>query len=97
MYKLLYAALVAGVVTAPSSAFSQAAIVTTPSEVGSGEVQPSATIEREVLAGPGVPDAAELHTLPTQSDAYTYTVVNNRRVVIETKTGKVVSVMKATD
>lgn len=97
MNRLLYAALVAGVVAAPSSAFPQAAAATAPSEAESHGVQQSVKVERDVIAGPGVPDAAELHTLPTQSDAYTYTVINNRRVIIDAKTGKVVNVVKATD
>jgi hypothetical protein len=97
MNRLLIAVFIAGIITTSSFAFAQDAVVAAPSEVESHGMEQSVKVERDVVAGPAVPDAAELHTLPTQSDAYTYTVVNNRRVIIDAKTGKVVNVVKVTD
>ncbi|QJP17475.1 DUF1236 domain-containing protein [Starkeya sp. ORNL1] len=95
MNKTLYAVLVAGVVAIPSSVFAQAAIVTVPSEVETYVVKektPSVKVEREVIIGSELPATVELHTVP-KYDTYSYAVVNNRRVIVEAKTRKVVKII----
>ena len=95
MNKALYAALIAGVAALPSPVFAQSAVVTVPSEVETYVVQektPSVKIEREVIVGSELPDAIELHAVP-KFRTYSYAVVNNRRVIVEAKTRKVIKVI----
>jgi adenosylcobinamide amidohydrolase len=95
MNKVLYATLVASVVALPSSVFAQAAVVTVPSEVETYVVQektPSVKVEREVIVGSELPGTIELHAVP-KFNTYSYAVVNNKRVIVEAKTRKVIKVI----
>lgn len=80
----------------PSYGFAQTTVVTVPSEVDTyvmKESVPSVTVERDVIVGSTLPDTVELHTVP-KHDTYSYAMVNNKRVVVEAKTRKVVKVLQ---
>lgn len=96
MKRLAITALVVGVLTLPSAAFSQTAVVTVPSEVETyvmKERTPSVKVEREVIVGSELPGSVELRTIP-KYDAYSYAVVNDQRVLVDAKTRKVVKIIK---
>ncbi|MDF2998332.1 MAG: hypothetical protein K0R27_3969 [Xanthobacteraceae bacterium] len=95
MRRLVYVTLIACAVVTPSSAFAQATVVTVPSEVESYVVKekiPSVKVEREVIVGSELPDTVTLRPVP-KFDTYSYAVVNNRRVIVEGKTRKVVKII----
>lgn len=96
MRKLGLFAIATAVTLAPVYGFAQTAVVTVPSEVDTyvmKENLPSVRVEREVVVGSTLPDSVELRTVP-QHDTYSYAVVNNKRVVVEAKTRKVVKVLQ---
>lgn len=96
MNRLGYAALVVGVLVLPSFALAQSATVTVPSEVETYVIQektPSVKVESEVIVGSELPTSVELHTIP-KYDTYSYAVVNDRRVIVDAKTRKVVKIVK---
>lgn len=96
MRKLACAGLLAGTVLFPAYGFAQATVVTVPSEVETYVVKervPSVRVEREVTVGSVLPDTVELHTVP-KYDTYSYTVVNNKRVIVEANTRRVVKVIE---
>ncbi|GGF53623.1 hypothetical protein GCM10007301_11350 [Azorhizobium oxalatiphilum] len=67
-----------------------------PAEVRSYVIQerrPSVRVEREVVVGEAVPAGVQLYTIPNNS-AYEYTVVNDRRVIVEPRTRKVIQVIE---
>jgi hypothetical protein len=95
MRTLVYATLIVGGVFAPSAAFSQATVVTVPSEVETyvtKESVPSVKVEREVIVGSELPDTVTLRRVP-KHDNYSFAVVNNRRVIVEAKSRKVVKII----
>ncbi len=49
-------------------------------------------VEREVIIGSELPDTIELRTIP-KYDTYSYAVVNNKRVIVEAKTRKVIKII----
>lgn len=57
------------------------------------ERQPSVRVEREVVVGQPLPENVRLYTIPN-TDAYEYTVVNDRRVIVEPRTRKVIQVVE---
>lgn len=89
-------------------AFSQGAIivqetapvVTGPTVVLPGEVRtyvmeqsaPSVVYEGDILVGTPLPDVVEVHRIDGY-DGYAYTVVNERRVVIDPQTRTVIEVL----
>jgi hypothetical protein len=96
MKKVVYAALLTGVLIIPSSAFAQTAIVTVPSEVDAYVVKektPSVTVEREVIIGSELPNTVTLHRVPKYDD-FSYAVVNKRRVIVDAKTRRVVKIIE---
>ena len=104
----LLAASVALVMTA-GAAFAQDAVIvqeTAPVVTGStvvvpGEVRtyvmeqsvPSIAYEGEVVVGAPLPETVEVHTVDGYSD-YAYTVVNERRVLINPQTRTVIQVLE---
>ncbi|MDF2999372.1 MAG: hypothetical protein K0R27_5009 [Xanthobacteraceae bacterium] len=89
------AAFAVSALVLPSTGFAQA-VVTVPGEVETyvtKESMPSVTVEREVIVGSELPDTVVLHPVP-KFDTYSYAVVNNRRVIVEAKTRKVVKVVE---
>lgn len=105
MRKTMLAA--AAMLTICSSAFAQSSvIVTDPAPTNStvvlpGEVRtyvmeqntPSVVYEGDVVVGTTLPDTIEVHTVPNV-DGYAYTVVNDRRVIVEPQTHRVIQVLE---
>jgi hypothetical protein len=99
-------ATAAVLLTVSSAAFAQSTvIVTDPAPTGSvvlpGEVRtyvmeqqtPSVVYDGDVVVGTTLPDTVEVHTVPNM-DGYAYTVVNDRRVIIEPQTHRVIQVLE---
>jgi len=57
------------------------------------EKTPSVRIEGNVAVGSVLPGTVELHTVPSHKD-YSYAVVNERRVIVEPKTRKIIRVIE---
>lgn len=57
------------------------------------ERRPSVRVEQEVVVGRQLPPNVTLYDIP-QNDEYEYTVVNDRRVIVEPKTRKVVYIVE---
>jgi hypothetical protein len=98
-------ATAAVMLTVCSAAFAQSTVVVDPAPTGSvvlpGEVRtyvmeqqtPSVVYEGDVVVGTTLPDTVEIHTVPNM-DGYAYTVVNERRVIVEPKTHRVIQVLE---
>jgi hypothetical protein len=99
-------ATAAVLLTVSSAAFAQSTvIVTDPEPTGSvvlpGEVRtyvmeqevPSIVYEGDVIVGSTLPDTVEVHTIPA-SDGYAYTVVNERRVIVDPGTHRIIQVLE---
>lgn len=54
---------------------------------------PSVVVGGDVRVGYEVPSTVELRTVPSHKD-YAYTVINNRRVIVEPQTRKVIRVIE---
>lgn len=83
----------------------QSVIVTDPQPTGSvvvvpGEVQtyvteqrvPSVAYEGDVAVGTTLPGTVVVHTIP-QQDGYAYTIVNQRRVIVDPETHRIIDVL----
>ncbi len=105
MHKLMLATA-ATLLTVSSAAFAQSTvIVTDPAPTASvvlpGQVRtyvmeqktPSVVYDGEVVVGTTLPDTVEVHTVP-DIDGYAYTVVNDRRVIVEPQTHRVIQVLE---
>ncbi|MFG1264930.1 MULTISPECIES: DUF1236 domain-containing protein [Xanthobacter] len=57
------------------------------------ERRPSVRMEQEVVVGRQLPPSVMLYDIPQNSE-YEYTVVNDRRVIVEPKTRKVVYIVE---
>lgn len=55
--------------------------------------RPSVRVERDVVVGQPLPPNVTLYEIPN-TDAYEYTVVNDRRVIVEPRTRKVLYVVE---
>ncbi|MGV2098648.1 DUF1236 domain-containing protein [Rhizobium sp. 21-4511-3d] len=99
-------ATAAALLTVSSAAFAQSTvIVTDPAPTGAivlpGEVRtyvmeqqtPSVVYDGDVVVGTALPDTVEVHTVPNM-DGYAYTVVNDRRVIVEPQTHRVIQVLE---
>ena len=92
---ILAATLAASVIAVPAATFAQA-VVTVPSEVETYVVKektPSVTFQGDVAVGTALPETVVIHPVP-KHDTYSYAVVNNKRVIVEAKTRKVVKVIQ---
>lgn len=54
---------------------------------------PSVAYEGDVLIGKVIPDSVEIHTIDGHAD-YAYTVVNERRVIVNPQTRTVVQILE---
>ena len=99
-------ATAAALLTVSSAAFAQSTvIVTDPAPTGAivlpGEVRtyvmeqqtPSVVYDGDVVVGTTLPNTVEVHTVPNM-DGYAYTVVNDRRVIVEPQTHRVIQVLE---
>ncbi|HVV63563.1 MAG TPA: DUF1236 domain-containing protein [Pseudolabrys sp.] len=57
------------------------------------ETVPSIAVEGDVAVGYVVPPTVELRAIPT-TRTYTYSVLNNRRVIVEPRTRRVIRVVE---
>jgi hypothetical protein len=96
-------AVIGGVVGGPPGAVIGGAIGGTvgmasepPAEVRSYVIEeevPSVRVEREVVVGEPLPPTVRLRTIPKHKE-YRYAVVNNKRVIVEPRTRKVIQVIE---
>ncbi|GAA4181477.1 DUF1236 domain-containing protein [Shinella granuli] len=109
MRNKLLLATAATLLTLSASAYAQSTViieetdpVTTESTVVvPGEVRtyvleqdvPSVAYEGDVVVGRVIPDAVEIHTIDGNAD-YAYTVVNERRVIVNPQTRTVIQVLE---
>ena len=57
-----------------------------------GERAPSVTVRERVVVGEPLPSTVELRTVPSHSE-YRYAVVNDRRVIVEPRTRKIIRII----
>ncbi|APO67112.1 hypothetical protein IE4872_CH01465 [Rhizobium gallicum] len=91
--------------TVCSAAFAQSTVIVDPAPTGAivlpGEVRtyvleqqvPSVVYEGDVVVGTMLPETVEIHEVPDM-DGYAYTVVNNRRVIVEPQTHRVIQILE---
>lgn len=108
MRKTMLIAAVAFLTAGSATAFAQGAVVVTPdaTTTGSttvipGEVRtyvleqkapPSVVYDGDVIVGTTLPDTVEFQTIP-DNDGYAYAVVNERRVIVEPQSHRVIEVL----
>lgn len=109
MRNTLILASAAALLTLSASAYAQDTIIvqetdpvmTESTVVIPGEVRtyvleqdvPSVPYEGDILIGRVVPDAVEIHAIDGQPD-YAYTIVNERRVIVNPQTRTVVQILE---
>lgn len=54
---------------------------------------PSVTVQERIAVGERLPDTVVLHRVP-KHEKYSYAVINNRRVIVEPSTRKVIKVIE---
>ena len=99
-------ATAAALLTVSSAAFAQSTVIVTdpaptcaivlPGEVRTYVMEqqtPSVVYDGDVVVGTTLPDTVEVHTVPNM-DGYAYTVVNDRRVIVEPQTHRVIQVLE---
>jgi Protein of unknown function (DUF1236) len=57
-----------------------------------GERAPSVTVRERVVVGEPLPPSVELRTVPNYTE-YRYAVVNDRRVIVEPRTRKIIKII----
>jgi hypothetical protein len=57
-----------------------------------GERAPSVTVKERVAVGEPLPAGVELRTVPSHTE-YRYAVVNERRVIVEPRTRKIIKIL----
>ncbi|MBB4482026.1 DUF1236 domain-containing protein [Rhizobium etli] len=85
----------AAMLTICSAAFAQTTVVL-PGEVRTYVMEqktPSVVYDGEITVGATLPDTVEIHTVPNV-DGYGYTVINERRVIVEPKTHRVIQILE---
>lgn len=106
MHKILVAAS-AALIAFSGAAYAQTVITQDPAVTGStttvlpGEVRtyvmeqdvPSVTYDGTIAVGSTLPDTVEVHTIQEHPD-YAYTVVNERRVIVNPQTRAVIQVLE---
>jgi hypothetical protein len=79
-----------------ATAFAQTTVVEIPGEVRTYVLEqqvPSVAYEGEIVVGQPLPDTVELHVIEGH-DGYAYTVVNERRVIVNPQTRSVIQVLE---
>jgi len=99
MKRLVYAAIFCGAVALPSYALGQSVEVevqSPPSEVREWvlkERRPSLSVEGEIVVGKALPDTVEVYPVEGHT-TYSYTIVNDRRVIVDPNTRTVIEVIE---
>ena len=57
------------------------------------EQVPSVTVQEDVIVGRALPPAVELRSVPSSTE-YRYAVVNNKRVIVEPSTRKIIRIIE---
>ena len=57
-----------------------------------GERAPSVTVRERIVVGEPLPSSVELRTVPSHTE-YRYAVVNDRRVIVEPRTRKIIKII----
>jgi hypothetical protein len=57
-----------------------------------GERAPSVTVRERIVVGEPLPSSVELRTVPSHTE-YRYAVINDRRVIVEPRTRKVIKII----
>ena len=57
-----------------------------------GERGPSVTVREQIVVGEPLPASVELRTVPNHTE-YRYAIVNDRRVIVEPRTRKIVRII----
>ena len=99
MKKLILASMLAGALSA--TALAQTTVIETTGSAPPDEVVtyvkrervPSVAVEGDVAVGFAVPGTVRLHTIPSHQ-GYSYTVINDRRVLVEPKIRKVIRIVE---
>lgn len=100
MKKMIISIATAGVL-ASSAAVAQTTVIETTGAAPPDEVityvqrerVPSVRVEGTVATGWTVPGSVELHAIPRQ-ERYRYTVVNEKRVIVDPSTRKVIRIIE---
>ncbi len=101
MNRHMLGGLVATTMLWPAVAAAQTTVIETTGAAPPDEVVtyvqrervPSVRVEREVTVGSTLPDTIELRTIP-RHDTYGYAVVNERRVIVEPRTRRVIRIVE---
>ena len=97
MKRFVYAAIFCGAVALPNYALGQdTEVQAPPAEVREWvlkETRPSVAIEGDVAVGTALPDTVELYPVEGHT-TYSYTVVNDRRVIVDPNTRMVIEVIE---
>ncbi|MDQ0563587.1 hypothetical protein QO004_005402 [Rhizobium mesoamericanum] len=78
------------------TAIAQTTVVTVPGEVRTYVTEqdvPSVAYDGDVVVGTELPSSVEVHTIPS-NDAYAYTVINKKRVIVDPHTHRVVEIVR---
>lgn len=57
-----------------------------------GERVPSVTVRERIVVGEPLPESVQLRTVPSHTE-YRYAVVNDRRVIVEPRTRKIIKII----
>jgi hypothetical protein len=57
------------------------------------ERAPSVTVQEDVVVGHALPSSVELRSVPSSTE-YRYAVVNNKRVIVEPSTRKIIKIIE---
>lgn len=98
MKRFVYAAIFFATVALPSYALGQSVEVEVQSpprevrELVIKQKRPSVSVESEITVGTALPDTIEVYPVEGHT-TYSYTIVNDRRVIVDPGTRKVIEVI----
>jgi len=78
------------------AAMAQTTVVTVPGEVRTyitEQEAPSVVYDGDVVVGTELPSSVVVHTIPS-NDAYGYTVINKKRVIVDPQTHRIIEVIE---
>ena len=101
MKRYLFGGLTAAAILLPATAGAQTTIIETTGAAPPDEVityvqrerGPSVRLEGDIGVGFALPGTVELRTIP-RHDGYGYAIINDRRVIVEPRTRKVIRVIE---
>jgi len=101
MKKHVLGGIVAATALFPALAAAQTTVIETTREAPPDEVVtyvqrehiPSVRVQEDVVVGYTLPESVELRTIP-RHEQYRYAVINDRRVIVEPRTRKIIRVVE---